>query len=324
MLIKSGNIKQSGAILPLTLIILAVLTVLVGSLLSRGQEQADKTLRLNKQWQARLAINNAEQRVLFAMMVGDQLPGGYQLGETLLLTDSSNTKLSNNVWVSIQDHAGLVSLSFIDKSALTELIRSYIDGPDSIRIAQSVIDWQLPVKDAPFLFQGSEGQALPRNSPFRSLDELMLIPGITSQIYNGKRNLAEEENPDSDEKESSEWPKFGLRDLLSVRAAESDGINFSSVPDAILSRVYHVTPYNLDVLRRMKKRGNWTGVRRFLASNNISTGSADSVPSSFYTIRFQYQGIQARGIYRVLPRMLPTPRLIWYFPDNFRYFSQLK
>ncbi|CAM3774822.1 hypothetical protein VA7868_02561 [Vibrio aerogenes CECT 7868] len=322
--IKSRKHRQSGIVLPLTLIILAVLTLMASSLLSKGQDQSDKAFRLNQQWQARLAINNAEQRVLFAMMVGDQLPGGYQLGDTVLLTDSSNTKLSNGVWVSLQDHAGLVSLSFIDKSILTELVRSYIPGPDAVRVTQAIIDWQRRPENGSQL-PSYDDQVLPRNSPFRSLDELMLIPGITSQIYNGRRNLAEaEENPQNEAGSLPELPKFGLRDLLSVRGAESDGINFAAVPDAILSRAFHVTPYNLDVLRRMKQRGNWAGIRRFLASNNISTGAADSVPSSFYTIRFQYHGIQARGIYRVLPRMLPTPRLIWYFPDNFRYFSQPK
>ncbi|EEY50294.1 hypothetical protein VCSRO93_3485 [Vibrio cholerae] len=305
--------RQRGVVLPLTLIIIAVLSAMASIVMLRDKSNLIDTESLRDQWQARLAIHNAEQRLFYAMLAGEQQPGAYQLGNTLLLTDGTPTRLSNDVWVSIQDHAGLMSLRFVDKKLLTELLRAYLGPGVDSNTTQAIIDWQTPGGTLPI-----DGSRIPRQALFRSLDEVMLIPGITPDIYNGRWSLINEANPLDNE--LSSLPKYGLRDLLTL--AGQDHLNYAAMPDILLQILYGFKSDDIDRLNRLKANTNWRGVQSTFQSLGMPFSENSMSPSVDYTIRFQYKGVKARGEYEIYPYSLPIPRISWYFPDQTRHFTQ--
>lgn len=304
--------SQSGVVLPLTLVIVAILTIMMGILLSKGSLSMGQARQVKEQWEAKTAIHSAEQRVQFAMMVGLQHPGAFQLGDTQLRTDGSPTKLSNNVWVSIQDQSGLLSLRFLRREAMRLLIRSYVNEPQASNIVNNIIRYQTDTIGEP-----ERGETPPREALFRSLDELMLVPGITADWYNGKRNL-DLDSVRNGSNYSSGLREYGLRDLLTLSGSEN--MNVAAIPYELLTRVFGLNKQDVQRIERLKSRGDWNGVVSSLAALGV-TSESSAVPSSYYIIRYQYGNVQARGDYQVRTMTLPPRKREWFFPDNYRYFD---
>ncbi|WP_332399047.1 S-protein secretion component K [Vibrio metschnikovii] len=321
--ISSLHHRQQGLILPLTLIILAILTIMGSLLLQRNHQLIEQVELRRDQWQARLAIHNAEQRVMLTLLVGDQEPGAYRLGDVQLRTDGTPLKLSNDVWVSVQDQAGLLSLRYQRADAIRMLVRSFVSEPQASNITQGILTFQRPATGEVPLNQ----QHAPREALMRSLDELMLIDGITPQWYNGRRNLRPlDEYPEDAERLQilQQWqplPDVGLRDLFTLTG--SSYINYATVPEALLRRIYRATDADIERLNRLKGQSNWSGVASTLTDLGL-VGELQLTPSSRYIIRYQFGDIQARGDYQVRSTTLPPRKRSWYFPDRYRYFNHHK
>lgn len=304
--------RQKGMVLPLTLIVLAMLTMMATMMLRHSNQSIEDARYTKRVMEARLKIQSAEQRVLMAIMAGQQLPGAYILANIQLRTDGTPLKLSNDVWVSIQDRTGLLGLRFFSVDLLQTLFRSYIGGEKAISAVDNIIRFQAMHSPAPKIPLAYS----PREALFRSLDELMLIPEITPEIYNGSHSLNLDERPP---RKVATRPEFGLRDLLSMSGSSS--INYPAIPEALLRRVFRMDERSIRELNALKERSDWNGViKKF---QDLGWGeAATSYPSSFYRIRFEYDGIQARGDYQVRSTTVPPIRREWIFPDTFRYFVQ--
>lgn len=315
--------RQQGLILPLTLIILAILTIMGSLLLQRNHQLIEQIELRREQWVARLAIHNAEQRVMLTLLVGTQEPGAYRLGDVQLRTDGTPLKLSNDVWVSVQDQAGLLSLRYQRPDAIRALIRTFVNEPQASNITQMILTFQQPMQGDRSLSQESST----REALMRSLDELMIINGITPELYNGRSSLRPFEQYPQDKSRYSalqQWqtlPEIGLRDVFTLTG--SSYINYATVPESLLRRIYRATDADIERLNRLKNQSNWSGV----ASSLVDLGLVDElqlIPSSRYIIRYQYGDIQARGDYQVRSTILPPRKRSWYFPDRYRYFNYHK
>ena len=282
--------KQRGMILPLTLLILAILLIMSSLMIKRSDGQLNRLHVDRKLWQAQLKFHSAEQRVQFAMLVGEQEPGGYRLGETFIATDNEPLLLSNEVTIKVQDQAGLLSLFYINKSLLLSLLNSYYSADQASIVANAIIDWQNIHAEIPY------GRA----APFRSLDELMLIPGITPAIYNG----------------TAEQP--GLKHWLTLSG--SSWVNFGAISPQLMARIYSAGELEINAFLEARKRGRWSRVQEILFDWSLSNEYM-LTPSSRYMIEYEYQGIRARGDYQLRASAgTPARRRAWYFPDVTRTF----
>ncbi|WP_241837211.1 hypothetical protein [Salinivibrio sp. ML290] len=294
--------------LPLTLIILAVLTAMASVVILRSDRSIEKVTYVRDKWRARLEIHNAEQRLFFAMYGGESHSGGFQLGETLLRTDSEPTRLSNNVWVSLQDADGLVGLTFLNKERLSKVIRHFYSEPQASNIVRRIITWQSTSGTTRPATEGPQ----PRYDLFRSLDELMLIPGIKPEDFNGSWTM-------KGENQLTNCCQFGLRDLVSIRARTSP--NLIAMPHALLKILYGLNDASLERLSRLKRDANWRGVASSLNNMGVPFTSDSQYPGKEYIVRYQSGDIRARGRYEILPYQFPPKRMTWYFPDQYRYFD---
>ena len=283
--------NQQGMILPLTLLVLAILLIMASLMVQRADSQLNRLHVDRKLWRAELHFHTSEQRAFFAMLVGDQEPGGYRLGDTFIPSDGEPLLLSNDVTIRVQDQAGLLSTYYLKKPLLNNLLTSYYDVEQAQNIVNDMIQWQdISAKER----QG-------RAAPFRSLDELMLIPGITPEVYNG----------------TSEQP--GLKHWLTLSG--SSWINFAAVPASLMARLYPMGELELAEFMDAKRRGQWRKVQNTLLEWRLTSGGDELTPSSRYIIEYEYEGIRARGDYQIRAAAgVPARRRAWHFPEVTRTF----
>ena len=110
----------------------------------------------------------------------------WKLDGTPRLFEFDGTKVE----VSIQDELGKIDLNQAEESALVNLLRSAgLDAEASTGLADKIIDWRTATslkqlngaKEAEYRASGSAFQ--PRNGPFQSVDELLLVMDMTPDIF---------------------------------------------------------------------------------------------------------------------------------------------
>lgn len=324
--------RQRGVILPLTLIIIAVLIIMGSILLTRNATLIEQAQMQRDRWQARLKINDAEQRLYYTFLAGIDEPAAFRLGEVQLRLDGTPVELSNGVVVSIQDQAGLLSLQYMRPTLIEQWLRPSM----SVAQAQALTTRLQAFQQQPREEQPASPSA--RQAMMRSQDELLVIDGITPKQYNsapyivtsgnssasGQSNTrsAQTNTAAADDNADSKIPTYlqpsqpyGLRDVLMLSGASS--FNYATMPPALLKRLYNLTDADIERLDRLKRQSNWRAVASTLQDLGLVSNRA-MLPSSRYIIRYQYRGITARGDYRASILDLPPKRRSWYFPDQYR------
>jgi hypothetical protein len=310
--------RQRGIILPLTLIIIAVLIIMGSILLKRNATLIEQAQMQRDRWQARLKINDAEQRLFFTFLAGIEEPAAFRLGDVQLRLDGTPVELSNGVTVSIQDQAGLLSVRYLRPALIEQWLRAFMPVAQAQNVTARITAFQQrPQGDRP-------ARESARQAMMRSQDELLLIEGITPELYNSSPALLSVDETDNVKKtlKTSQVPPYlrpqhpyGLKDILMLSG--SSRLNYAAMPTVLLKGLYNLTDADIERLNRLKRQSNWSAVKSTLRHLGLSNVDA-TLPSSRYIIRYQYKGIIARGDYRARTLDLPPKRRSWYFPDQYR------
>lgn len=279
--------RNMGMVLPMTLIVMTILISISLMIVIRTDTLLTEQAYEQNRWAARLKINDAEHRLFLSMLVGEQEPGGFSLGNVYIPVDGEPLKLSNDVIVRVQDQAGVLSLRFYDHDKMSKLLSSYHVSDPRV-VSELIFKWQDPHSD------------YGRGALFRSLDELMLIKEVTPNVYNGEYG-------------------DGLRDYTALLG--SSWVNYASIPDGLLSRdVYDFSPAEIDNIKRYKRNRQWQLLSDVIFKNGLSNEGLELTQSSRYYIYFEYNGYRARGEYQIrTTSRFPPRRSIWFFPDNERF-----
>lgn len=282
--------NQHGAVLPLTLMIIAILMMIGSMLIIRSNAAVNEAQLAKDRFEARLKIYSAEQRLFFGIFAGERLPVGYQIGNLFLRADGEPVLLSNGVSIAIQDILGLVSLRFIKRNELEALLSMYVTQTSAKAISERIINWQR-----------KNPENYGRQDLFRSMDELLLIDGINPEMYNGTET------------------KPGLRHLFTLN--NSIGYNFSLVPHFLLKNMYGLTTEQIDRIDDLKVKQQWVQLARYLSELNLGS---ELVPSSRIRVYYEYQGYKAVAEYQIhTSTPLPPPVRMWRFPDYNRHFMMV-
>lgn len=309
--------RQRGIILPLTLIIIAVLIIMGSILLTRNATLIEQAQMQRDRWQARLKINDAEQRVFFTFLAGIEEPAAYRLGDVQLRLDGTPVELSNGVMVSIQDQAGLLSVRYLRATLIEQWLRKFMPAAQAQNVTARIKTFQQPTV-------GDEPTSSARQAMMRSQDELLLIEGITPERYNSAPALPSVDDTGNTQNapKASQVPPYlrpqqpyGLKDI--VMLSGSSRLNYAAMPTVLLKGLYNLTDADIERLNRLKRQSNWSAVSNTFYHLGLSNVDA-TLPSARYIIRYQYKGIVARGDYRARTLDLPPKRRSWYFPDQYR------
>ncbi|RJQ21556.1 MAG: hypothetical protein C4560_03630 [Nitrospiraceae bacterium] len=143
--------------------------------------------------------------------------------------------------VSITDEAGKVDINMTPDIILRNLLGNLDLGPEHIdTIADSILDWKDP--DELHRLHGAESDyymSLPnpygaRNAPFETLEELLMVKGITPGILYGSRESR------------------GLIEFITVNS-RADRINLNSAPKEVLISVPGITSEIADEIMTLRQ-----------------------------------------------------------------------
>jgi type II secretory pathway component PulK len=183
---NSGH-QQGGYVLVLVLGFLALLALVAERFASRIEMLRERTDSLARYAEGATAMQSARATALYWIAVQPTSAGGFGAGSDLVAVDGRTYRVSNAggdpVWVSLQDHRGLVSLNLVDAATLGQFLQ--LQGVPALRVPQ-LLDSLADYTDSDNLrrLSGAEapdyaelGLPPPRNAKLISTAELRNVLG---------------------------------------------------------------------------------------------------------------------------------------------------
>jgi len=269
--------------------------------LARNQLREVRLLR--QQWNAELAINNSMQQVLRVLLTGQITATKVKSGDTTLPIDG-NEIVIDGVKVQIQDVAGLMSLGSYDQQSFRRLAEKLTDPANAERLSAELGDWidrdDFPrykgMEQADYVVIGSP--SLPRNGHLKSLDELLLLPGMTPKIYNGDKQKG--------------LP--GLRDLLVPGGM--GWFNAASAPEILLGPYLNINQPTVQKIVTDRRTENWLHFEEMVYKGERYFDLPPNTPGIEFRIISQSAKWNARMQIRLKPFKNPPYEILqWLFPD---------
>jgi general secretion pathway protein K len=298
--------KQSGFVIPLTLIIISILITLATGLSHQARTQIKALQRTQTQWHNELIYRSVLQKLIHSLLTGQIAYNYVQIDQQKLPIDGRTITI-DGVDIQIQDIAGLMALGSYQEEPFYRLLLQLIAPKTARRISQELTDWidKNNLQQRYGMEAGDYNQAglpyQPRNKMIRSLDELLELPSMTFTLYNG----------------SAQQP--ALRDLLIPGA----GLNFNAAtaPKQVLRAVLKASPEQWQAIWTARSAENWPFLQRLLLDfPGIFGDLGPFMPAFSYRIRMK---IPDQKSLRVIIKLRPghnPPYAIqqWYYPDDDR------
>ncbi|MCF2948439.1 type II secretion system protein GspK [Paraglaciecola aquimarina] len=185
--------SHKGAALIIVLMLTAVISVFMMTLLGSSRMSLDVAVSINRNLMNQLEFESVKSKLLMEMyttsfhLIGPSTAFVYDEEQPSKANLFGRPFVFSQHNIEIQDQTGLVSLQPFDKDALNALLAHYeVDEEQRIVISEQIEDW---IDDDKFVrLQGAENgdyeQAfLPNNKAFQSVLELSLIPAISMELY---------------------------------------------------------------------------------------------------------------------------------------------
>jgi general secretion pathway protein K len=150
--------------------------------------------------------------------------------------------------IRVMSEAGKVNINLVSESLLRKIMGNLgLEGERRDIVVDSIMDWKDP--DDFYRTNGAENnyyQSLKepyacKNGDLSSIEELLLIRGVTSDLFNGRRGKGGEEGSKGD--------SIGLKDIFCIYSPMGQ-IDINSAPPAVLRAVLGVP---LEIARRIVK-----------------------------------------------------------------------
>ncbi len=234
--------KLQGFALPLTLIIISLLSVLAMGLSQVARNQMQDIQQRKSLWEDEKQAHNIIHESLYTLLTGEHHIDSVTLNDATLFLDGSLSTLPGaKVWV--QDTAGLLSLALYNQSAFQRVLQKLTTSKNALKISMELADWI--DKDNNRSFRGMETANYlnagllqsPRNAPIRGIDELLELPSMTASIMNGSPNQP------------------GLLQL--VVAGGNDFVNIAVAPKEVLGAVLGLSEGQEQQLLAARRQKNW-------------------------------------------------------------------
>ncbi|KLV05835.1 hypothetical protein ABT56_09865 [Photobacterium aquae] len=293
--------KEKGAILPLTLIVMAILSVLAMGVMAKARSAIEEVADKKQEFSDFLSVSDAVQEIVFVLSTGTPEPGRFMLEGKSVPVDGSLFNI-DGVEASVQDNAGLISLALASQENLFRLFRLYVEPSEASDWASIVNEWRKPGGFGRMPTMGDDDEVLPRNSFMRGVDELLEISVIAQS---GVFNTGNEKVP------------HGLRDYLVVGGVGWQ--NYASMPAELLAGVFGVSESQLEKLVEAREKGEWQQFAQLQRAAGLFD-EMGSVASNRFLIRLHGKAFSARTMVEVAAGGLPLyKRTLWQYPDAARY-----
>lgn len=312
MMDKKSLQFQKGSILPLTLIILAILTSLAVSVSQQARETLENMNQIQHEWSNELEYRSVLQEVIQSLLLGEVNYNEISFNGKNIPIDGRVIQVKG-VDVQVQDMAGVLNLGkylYRDKTAtwLFNLLRQATDKQTASHIRGEYIDWTdmddiksrygMEAKDY-YQLPGKKNQ--PRNAPLRHLDELLELPSMTAKLYNSKVG------------------KYRLREHLTVGTCPF--INIATASGVVLKAVFSLSDKQTMSIIKARQRRQWKKVERLLPKEHTAYNKLGLfIRNSIYRITIRKKNAASLTTTIMLNRYGSAPYKIqlWHYPDNER------
>lgn len=282
---KSSN---SGFVLPLTLIVIALLSSLsFGMSQMVRNDMEDINLRKSLWEDEKLALDVMHQSI-YILTVGDYKEQEVASENTILPLNGKPSQMGNAV-VSIQDGAGLYSFAVFNHEKFKRIVERLADKDTALKVSMELADW-MDIDDRR-QFKGKEqanyiSEGLlqsPRNKPVRNIDELIELPSMTSEIMNGHNN------------------QKGLRNL--VKAGGGAHFNVATAPQILVGPVLGIATDRESQILAARERRDWKSVLSLVDQNNWAFNGRHpfAIGKRFRLLIKGKSGYQIRGQVELTP-----------------------
>jgi general secretion pathway protein K len=203
---QSGYFNENGVALLLTIWVLALLSVIVGEFCHAMRTEVNITRNFKEKTEAYyIGKAGIMQAVVELIRIETTPPVIVNVEETQPLPEEEKIEWRINIpmqdipfgagafSVKIENEAGKININKADQNLLRMMLNSFeLDDNEKDIIVDSILDWR--DKDDLRRMYGAEDEyyqslAEPyhaRNDDFESVEELLLVRGITPEIYNGR------------------------------------------------------------------------------------------------------------------------------------------
>ncbi|MBN4073527.1 general secretion pathway protein GspK [Mariprofundus ferrooxydans] len=297
---------QQGFVLPMTLIILALLTTLSMGLSQMARHAIADVQHRQAVFDQELLMKSAAQRALYYLLIGVPKPRTFVSNDFTLAVDGQ-WQSWDDVKISIQDAAGLMGLAMYNQSAFERLLTTYLSQSDATTIAAQLGDWMdedsftRPYGMETNDYLKASMPMLPRDGLLRSLDGLLELPAITPELFNA-----------TDRADGVDGV-LGLRDLL--LAGGADYFNPATAPDILMLPM--LGGANNKSILSLKKKHDWASMKKLFPSR--AGFDVEYSPAYTFVFRFRSAGMTGRAMYRLAPaKTVPYQLIMWQYPDHVR------
>jgi len=314
--IRIGRDETGGMAVILVIWIVVILMAMVGEFTYSMRTEINITRNFKEEEEAyQLALAGFEQAKLELLMAND-LRGIHMSGDNVLILNRDDEVIPErqgelgrgSYEYTITDEDGKLNINVATQEQLKSVfLDSGVQVEDVDTIVDSILDW-IDTNDLHRLNGAEEDyyQSLKppyscKDAPFESIDELLLVKGMTPEIFYGSHVAARMSGkPEEDE----EIVYAGVVTMLTV--VGSGRVNINTSPEAVLASIYGPAEANNIVVQR-------TESPLLTAVNN------GKVDSEYFTITSTGKNADAsiKRTIKTLVRRQPNNVVTIYWNDNF-------
>jgi len=300
--------QESGFVLPLALIVLALLTVLSLGLSHMARDGVREMTIQKQSFEREIRLKNAAQWVIYQLLTGHRGMQSISDGAVRIPINGDPVQYQG-VEIRVQDAAGLLGLAFYDQQMFQRLLTHLAGKNVAVALAARLADWV--DSDSRLTHRGGEAADYlaaglpmsPRNGPLRTLDELLDVPGLTPELFNGEAG------------------KPGLRDLL--MAGGEGYFNLATAPDVLIAPVLEISDARAAQIIALRKTRQWGRIRQIVKHYPLFVEDEPFRQGFRFRIYLNDIGSDKAQGARLEIKLQPVSRvpyaiMLWQYPDHER------
>jgi len=302
-----SNNMEGGFALPLTLIVLAMLITLALGLMHTSVQRVNNAYLLKERWHNALQIQNMLNVIAWNLLAGTKEHNKVIHAGVTIPIDGHAFEIQG-MQIKVQDESGLIPLEFFQQKAVDNVMKNVMKNTrgkvTDMNPAAILGDW-VDVDQIPRI-SGLEKQSykmknykyMPRNHPLRTLDELLEVPLIDYDLFNGVRG------------------KPGLRDIFVLGA--SGQVNYATAPDEALAALLPSNSGLLKLVVQARNQGNWPELMHLIY---LANGESDNplTPGAKFRIKIRSVDKLMSGRFEIILQSQADGRAfsvnLWQLPD---------
>lgn len=280
--------NERGTILLTVLWVIAILVIIVAGLSFEARSDVDRTILLRDRAKAYWMARGAVERVKFEY-AKEKLSSQGSLSrqnrfnftfpegkaECVLLSNSSKASINTTDRVIWEKLFGFYGLEGVELDEVVDAVLDWRDEDDSVRPNGVETDY----------YESLQPPYTPRDGAFQSLEELLLVRGVTEEMFHGTFRDGQK--------------KPGLKEMLNVSGPVASRFDINSAPKGILMAFLEIDEETADQLIQRRNEEPFENPQQ--AGELLPLEASDKVEQFFINYRGNQFSVKATATINFSP-----------------------